>query len=63
MSDKFYMVIRETGGSAPNKRHMMEDEAIKEASRLATQTQERYFVLATIGVVAPVVAPVLYTEI
>lgn len=62
MSEKFYMVIRKLGGSSPSKRHMMEDEAFKEASRLATQTQEPYFVLATIGVVAPVVMPVEYTR-
>lgn len=62
MSDKFYMAISEEGRE-PSKRYMMEDEAIKEATRLATQTQERYFVLATIGVVSPVVSPVFYTEI
>lgn len=63
MSERFYMVIRETGGAAPTKRHMLEDEAIKEASRLATQTGERYFVLAVIGVAAPVVAPIEYTTL
>lgn len=63
MSDKFYMVIRETGGSAPAKRHPSDILAIEEAGRLAQQSNERYFVLEVIGVVAPVVHPVAFTEI
>ena len=63
MSKKFWAVWRETGGSAPSKRHQNHLDALEEAGRLAKQTQERYFVLEVIGVVAPIVAPVEYTEI
>lgn len=54
MSDKFWMVLRETGGSAPNKRHVLKMDAVAEAGRLAQQTNERYFVLEVTGVVVPV---------
>lgn len=62
MSDKFYMVIHETGVSKDN-RHPTKDEAVSEAGRLAQQSNERYFIFQTIGVVAPVVHPVAFTEI
>lgn len=63
MSDKFWAVWRETGGATPNKRHTSKEEATTEAGRLAQQTNERYFVLEVIGVVAPVKFPVAYTEV
>jgi len=63
MSKKFWAVWRETGGAVPNKRHDTKDAAITEASRLAQQSNERYFVLEVVGVVAPVKFPVGYTEI
>jgi hypothetical protein len=63
MSDKFWAVWRETGGSAPSKKHETKDEAVVEASRLAQQSNERYFVLEVVGVVAPVKFPVAYTDV
>lgn len=63
MNEKFWAVWRETGGAAPSKRHIAKDDAIAEAGRLAQQTNERYFVLEVIGVVAPVKFPVAYSEI
>jgi len=63
MSDKFWAVWRETGGAIPNKRHTSKEAATTEAGRLAQQTNERYFVLEVIGVVAPVKFPVTYTEV
>ena len=59
---KFYAVWRESGGSTPNKRHPEEQEAIAEAQRLAQQSGDRYFVLETIGIVAPVIHPTQYTS-
>jgi len=63
MSDKFWAVWRETGGAPPSKRHTTKDFAVTEAGRLAQQTNERYFVLEVVGVVAPVKFPVAYTDI
>ena len=62
MSDKFWVVWRKTGGGAPNKKHATKDEALAEAQRLATQSNDQYFVLEAIGIVAPKVAPAEYTE-
>ena len=62
MSDKFWAVWRKTGGGAPQKRHETKEDALLEAQRLATQTNEQYFVLEAIGIVAPKVVPVEYTE-
>lgn len=63
MSDKFWAVWRETGGSAPSKKHETKDAAVVEAGRLAQQSNERYFVLEVVGVVAPVKFPVAYTDV
>ena len=63
MSDKYWAVWRETGGATPNKRHTSKDDAISEAGRLAQSTNERYFVLEVIGVVAPVKFPVAFTDV
>lgn len=63
MSEKFFAVWRENGGSAPSKRHETKESAIAEASRLAQQSSVRYFVLEVIGVVAPIQFPVAYSEI
>jgi hypothetical protein len=60
---KFWAVWRNTGGSAPSKRHDTKEEALLEAQRLATQTQTDYYVLEVIGVVGPIVMPVTFTEI
>ena len=62
MSDKFWAVWRKTGGSAPNKKHATKEAALAEAQRLATQTNDQYFVLEAIGIVAPKVATIEYTE-
>ena len=59
---KFYAVWRINGGAAPSKRHDDKQSAIDEASRLATQTNEPYYVLEAIGIVKPVIMPVDYTE-
>jgi hypothetical protein len=63
MSDKFWAVWRKNGGGAPNKKHETKADALIEAQRLATQTNEQYFILECIGVVSPKVVPVEYTEI
>jgi len=63
MREKFWAVWRETGGGAPNKQHDTKESAIQEAGRLAKQTGDGYFVLEVIGVVAPIMIPVEYTEI
>jgi len=63
MSDKFWAVWRKTGGSAPSKKHETLDEVKKEASRLAGQSGESYYVLECIGLVAPLQAPIEYSEI
>ena len=61
MSNKFWAVWRKNGG-APNTKHETKDKALAEAQRLATQSNDAYFVLEAIGIVAPKVAPVEYTE-
>ena len=63
MSDKFYAIWRDKGGSAPSKRHETKEEAIAEAGRLAQQSNEAYFVLEVVGVVEPAKIPVKYTGI
>lgn len=63
MSEKFWAVWRETGGAAPSKRHESKESAVTEAGRLAQQSNERYFVLEVVGVVAPVKFPVAYTDV
>ena len=63
MSDKYWAVWRENGGGAPQKKHGTKDDAITEAGRLAQQTNERYFVLEVVGVVAPVKFPIAYTDV
>ena len=63
MSDKFWAVWRETGGSTPSKRHILKMDAVAEAGRLAQQTNERYFVLEVVGVVAPVKFPAAYSDV
>ena len=60
---KFYAVWRQTGGSSPNKRHETKDEALREADRLARQTNENYYVLEVIGIVKPVQLPVEFVEL
>jgi hypothetical protein len=60
---KFWAVWRENGGGAPQRRHDTKESAITEAGRLATQSQDRYYVLEVVGIVAPVQQPVAYTEI
>lgn len=62
MSDKFWAVWRKTGGGAPSKKHETKELAILEANRLASQTNDQYFILEVIGVVEPVITPVKYTE-
>lgn len=60
---KFWAVWRQTGGSAPTKRHKTKDAAIGEAARLAQQTAESYYVLEVVGVVSPVQTPINYSEL
>ena len=60
---KFWAVWRKTGGSTPSKRHETKEGAITEAGRLAQQSNEQYFVLEVIGVVAPVTLPVYFMAI
>jgi hypothetical protein len=60
---KFWAVWRGLGGGAPNKRHATRDDAIREAARLARQSNEPYYVLETIGIVEPVEVPVNFTEL
>jgi hypothetical protein len=62
-NDKFWAVWKQNGGSTPNKRHETKESAIAEAGRLSRQEGAPYYVLEVIGIVAPVVAPVAYTEI
>lgn len=62
MSDKFWAVWRKTGGGATSKKHETKELAILEANRLASQTNDQYFILEVIGVVEPVITPVKYTE-
>lgn len=47
--DKFWMVLRENGGGAPQRRHNTLKEAQDEAARLAKQTDTNYYILETIG--------------
>ena len=61
--NKFYAVWRQNGGGAPNKRHETKDLAIEEANRLATQSQDGYYILEVIGIVEPIKVPILFTEI
>ena len=63
MSEKFWAVWRFDGGSAPSKRHETRLAAIEEAARLAQQTSARYFVLETIGFVAPQELPINYFDL
>ncbi len=60
MSGKFWAVWKENGGGAPQKRHDDFESAKIEAGRLARQEGARYYILETIGTVAPVVNPVEY---
>ena len=61
--NKFWMVLRERGQSSPTKQHTDKLSAIEEATRLCKKEKENYYVLEAIGIVAPVDAPVVYTEI
>lgn len=63
MIEKFWAVWRQSGGSAPSKRHDTKEAAINEAGRLAQNSNEQYYVLEVVGVVGPVALPVNYTEI
>jgi hypothetical protein len=63
MANKFWAVWRNTGGSAPSKRHSTKDEAISEASRLCQKEGDPYYILEVIGIVTPSYVPVNYTEI
>lgn len=63
MTDKFWAVWREDGGSAPGKRHDTKESAIEEAARLSGNTQARYFVLEVIGVVEPTRMPINYFDL
>ena len=60
MSEKFWMVIRDTGGAPPSKRHLNHDEAVKEAGRLARQSGEKYYILQAVGYCEQPVQPVAY---
>ena len=59
--NKFWMVIRESGNSAPTMRHETKDAAIAEANRLSLQANERYYVLETVGYLEQPRQPVNYT--
>ena len=61
-NEEFWAVWRETGKSAPTKRHATKLDAINEASRLALTSNERYFVLEAIGIVAVRKSRVDYIE-
>lgn len=62
-TQKFWTVWQHCGGGAPNKKHATKDEAVQEAARLAQQSNDRYFVLEVVGVVAPVNSPVDYEDV
>lgn len=59
---KFWAVWRENGGGPPNKKHATKDEAVREAARLAQQTNDRYLVLEVIGAVASLQVPVDWVD-
>ena len=59
----FWSVWRASSGSASNKRHDSFQSALDEAERLARIENAKFFVLRTIGIVAPVESPVEYSEI
>ncbi len=61
--ESFYMIIRETGGSAPSRRHKNLEEAKQEAERLVQQTGESYFILKTIGVIKLAFMPIEYESL
>lgn len=63
MSDKFFMVIREDGGAPPMKRHDTEDDAIKEANRLALSSGKPYYVMKAIGMVKLPEVEIVYEKI
>ena len=63
MMQKFWAVWRLNGGGAPNKRHDTLESAQSEASRLAGQSNEPYYVLEVIGAVVPVHTPIEWKEI
>lgn len=63
MNDKFWAVWRQSGGGATSRKHETKEDALKEAQRLAAHTNEAYFVLEVIGIVAPKQVPVEFTEI
>lgn len=60
---KFWAVWRDTGGSAPNKRHPDKQSAIAEAERLARQSSEKYYVLEAVGEVAPITPQIEWREL
>ena len=59
----FFMVLRRTGGGAPNKRHATLEDAQAEAARLARQSDEEYYVLKTVGMVAHPKTPFEWKEL
>ena len=67
MSDnrKFYCVWRESalGKHPPTKIHETFESARAEVDRLCRQTQDRFFILETVGVVAPTDQPTAYTAL
>lgn len=63
IKNKFWTIWRENSDLAPSRRHASKSLAIKEASSLARQLNEPYFVLEVIGLVYPAETPVHYEEI
>ncbi len=63
MSEIFYAVWRKSGGGAQSKRHENKLSAKTEASRLAQQTNEDYYILKVIGKVSPVTLEIQYTQL
>ena len=63
MGEKFWAVWRATGGSAPSKRHGTKQAALDEASRLASQTNEEYYVLEVIGKIKLLQIPTVFIPI
>jgi hypothetical protein len=61
--EKFWMILRRTGNSAPSKRHSRKDIAVKEGQRLARQSGEGYYLLEAVGIVEPEELPVKYRSI
>ena len=59
---KYWAIWRETGGAPPSKKHTTKAEAMVEAGRLASSSQERYYILEAVGYVEPVQSPIVYKD-